>query len=756
MDVTADPILSVDVPATTGKWAIKLNDSANAGGNDVAELQHDSSATGHFDFDIASVTGWTGSHTFWVKLYEISAGGSSSTTFSSLTVHSGAAPRAAATANSNQWFPDRLAFDAKFSSGSLDGFDTFHDTNSVTRFVDAQGLEGADGEGTLTIAGSYTSSAQYDATSNVITLLQSHETIAIALPSAAKVEFYPSTGAMQFGDGGTASPVADDGVWSADVGGTGTYAVGIAFAVGGDTAAAKAEAEAAATVKGAGDDDSARQTFWNAYLAKVPAPSDFSIHDVQNLGVTADDVRAMYYQAFVDLEQNVLPVMSESSSHAQIATGKPSLYMGGPQGASASASWDSLLGMQDLVYVDPDVAWDAFDGIMDAVGSDGALDGESLPARKAQTAWVLYQVTGDRQKLADVYAAVKRNLAWEAENPHWNYGGTPASQVDAEFVASLIVDYGYAQQIADALGQTADVAGFKQAQNAELADYEKWFFPADGSTVYQHYLDGSKPDDAGLTMYVTTGLHVPGLSAADVTALQSRFAQDYDLNQQLAGLAQTAIKAPDEMYMVYGLLDHGMVSDADGVINSLTRDIVRTGTFAEVYQQSSGNIDDVPLARSVYPSLFGVANLIDNVWMENGYRADQGGASVLRLPGSTGGITGLTSMGKRLSISLSASDGTATVSGDVVSPSPCTFDIASGQTIAIADAKCVSDPSNGSGSAPGSGTKGSSSSRAGVSADPEGLARTGTDLSGWLTAAVLLLAAGTTTVLVRRRRNRAE
>jgi hypothetical protein len=79
--------------------------------------------------------------------------------------------------------------------------------------------------------------------------------------------------------------------------------------------------------------------------------------------------------------------------------------------------------------------------------------------------------------------------------------------------------------------------------------------------------------------------------------------------------------------------------------------------------------------------------LIDNVWMNNGYRLGEGQASVLRLPGADGGVTGLTSMGESLNVSLNSSAGTATVSGGAVRSPKCSFAVAAGQTVAVA-AKC--------------------------------------------------------------------
>jgi hypothetical protein len=167
-----------------------------------------------------------------------------------------------------------------------------------------------------------------------------------------------------------------------------------------------------------------------------------------------------------------------------------------------------------------------------------------------------------------------------------------------------------------------------------------------------------------------------------------RFDGEFDPSRQLAGLGSQLLKGPDAQLMEYGLLDYGHSEDASGLINALTRDIVRSGWFSEIYQASSSSPADTPLGVGVRPSLFGLASLIDNVWMENGYRLGEGQASVLRLPSADGGITGLTTMGEPLNVSLNASAGTATVSGGAVRPAKCAFPVAVGQTIAVANTKC--------------------------------------------------------------------
>jgi hypothetical protein len=169
--------------------------------------------------------------------------------------------------------------------------------------------------------------------------------------------------------------------------------------------------------------------------------------------------------------------------------------------------------------------------------------------------------------------------------------------------------------------------------------------------------------------------------------LMRRFDGEFAPSQQLAGLGSQLLKAPDAQLMEYGLLDTGSTADAYRLINALARDIVRSGWFSEVYQASSDSPGDAPLGTGVRPSLFGIANLIDNVWMNNGYRLGEGQASVLRLPGANGGVRGMTSMGESLNVSLNSSAGTATVSGGAVRSPKCTFPIAAGQTVEVA-AEC--------------------------------------------------------------------
>ncbi|MHA4816127.1 hypothetical protein ACXZ65_17420 [Streptomyces aculeolatus] len=652
VDLDKTPLITLTVAESDGQWALKVNDGSS--GTDV-ELQQDTDATGSFTYGIASASGWRGSKTFQLKLFTVGSG--KTATFDRVAVHSGTPWAQSATSFTTTWRPEALEFTATYPAGKLTGYELFHDATSATRVVKANGLEGSDG-GALAMAGRLPAAATYDADGHTITVQRGDYTVAIALPAAAKVGFFLNESGYRFGNEGQATPQAGSRFWAAVLPGTGTQAVGIGYAQDSDAGAARdaaARARAAASVRGAAADRARWTSFWNSYLAKVPAPQDFSIHAVDPLGVTPDDVKYAYYQAFVNLEENILPATPETgNAYPQLSTGKPSLWLNGTPGTRSVASWDSLLGMHYLVYTDPKNAWLSFEGMMALVEDDGALGGESLPSRKAQTAWLLYSVTGDRSRMARTYGPLARHLHWESENLRWIlHDYDYPDERDAEFVVSLMVDLTYAVQIAETLGKTADVDTWKQLRQSLMKDYQEWFFPGSEGTIQKRFLEGSHPDWEGLTMYVCTGLHIDGLPAAYVGRLQARFDGDYDPDRQFVGLAEEAIKAPDAQFIEYGLLDHQRTEQATVFLNALTRDMVRSGWFAEVYQESPDGLSVTPIARGVRPSLFGIANLIDNVWISNGYRSDLGGKpAFVRLPDSRGGIARLTWHNKTYNINI--------------------------------------------------------------------------------------------------------
>lgn len=60
-------------------------------------------------------------------------------------------------------------------------------------------------------------------------------------------------------------------------------------------------------------------------------------------------------------------------------------------------------------------------------------------------------------------------------------------------------------------------------------------------------------------------------------------------------------------------------NSADALSESSVRDVVRAQFIAEAYTS-----DDKPAVSSVWPSIFGAIQLIDSVWILNGFRYDSG------------------------------------------------------------------------------------------------------------------------------------
>ncbi len=90
VDLSATPVLTVDVPTTSGLWAVKV---AASGQGDVALHTGDLSLTGSVSFDIAAKTGWTGTRTFTIRLFAVGTPGvASTTTFGGARIHSVAFP----------------------------------------------------------------------------------------------------------------------------------------------------------------------------------------------------------------------------------------------------------------------------------------------------------------------------------------------------------------------------------------------------------------------------------------------------------------------------------------------------------------------------------------------------------------------------------------------------------------------------------------------------------------------------------------
>ncbi|MGO2598958.1 LPXTG cell wall anchor domain-containing protein [Microbacterium gubbeenense] len=729
VDVDKTPFLSVRVPETSDEWTVKVR---TADGSDIG-LQDDTSRTGLTTIDLAEVTGWSGEQTFYVKLFHIGAGGH--TAFEALAFHAGGDWLEEAVSFDNRWSPEALESTGEYADGGSVGIvDAFSGEDAFSRTIDAT----TDG---LALAGSFTGVASWDPEAALLTVADEFHTYSIAMPDDTDLRFGASVAELS-ATTGEEQPFAGAGAWAAEVP-TGESTVGVGIApnapeVTEDAAAASRDRALIAAQDPEGG-RAAWEEFWNHYLGGVPLVDDLSVQRVADGGVTEDEMRHFWFAAWINLEMNVLPATPETgNAFAQLGTGKPSMWMNGTPGTKNVASWDSLLGMQQLVHVDPENAWESFQGMMALVedgpeataptetqyGALGELGGESLPSRKAQTAWILYSATGDEEKLESIYEPLALHLNWERYNMRWVLGeNNHFDERDSEFVTSLAYDLEFAIKIAEKLGHDEDIAEY-EALISEISDsYSKWFYPTgadqDGKvwdTVQKVYLDASREevpfaDDTegepfrnedgqwvrpGFSFYTSTAFVMDQLADESKVQTMDRFLDDYDENAQLAGLGDFAVKAPDIQLITYGLLDMDPIDGsaepvlrdrATVLVNTFMRDVVRSGWFAEVYY-AAGEPGDPVGARGVRPSLFGVSNYIDFMLMANGVRTDEGDPTFVRLAGATGGVSGLTYGGEALDVDID--EGTIRFSGPAAAGACDAIDIDEGQTVTWAD-DCVAE-----------------------------------------------------------------
>ncbi|WP_142111839.1 hypothetical protein [Rarobacter incanus] len=692
-DIAATPLLTVDVAQTSAKWALKIRKGSS--GSDLSpNLIADTDKTGKITVNLAETYGLSGSQTFEIRLFQVGTQGST-TTFNSVSIHTGATPYRNASVLTTTWSPYALTFTGTYGNdGVINGRDQFATADAMTRVVDASQLL----KGNATIGGEYGQDAAYDAAKNLITFTADSVSISnTTYPDAMVTAIALPVGATPVFDGGAAVPSGSSGQWHISIPAGTSAAVGVAMIARTGTvedAVAAAKAQAVVAIKDPTADLATQHQWWDDYLARVPAAQDYSLHGVDTDGVTADQIRSMYYLGWVTLEMNVMPATPETGNKfASVGTGMASLYDTGTIGVSNSASWDSLLGAQQLVHVDPENAWQTFEGMMALVAPDGKLAGESLPSRKAQTAWILYQATGDKNRLAAVYDPLARHMRWEEENMRWmSTDHDETDEVDSEFTASLYYDLAYAEKISRVLGKTADAEEWVQGRTRLAATYQDLFFPEAGrdrgfTTVQKVYLDTSRTSapagitvfkdpatgrwtDAGHQFYTSTAMVVDQLDAQHMGWVVDRFNSEYDANRQFAGLARVAQKAPDAQLVTYGLLSRGDSDRAATFINATIRDTVLSKWFAEVYREGGSGRDKTPQVSGVRPSIFGVTNLIEDVWINNGYRMDQGDVAAIRLDSThTGGISGLSHGGTTFDIDLV--DGGVALSG--LTDSGCRF-----------------------------------------------------------------------------------
>lgn len=653
VDLDRTPALLVQVPTGSGGWTIKVNDGSQA-------VDTALTTTGRYGVqvaDVATATGWHGTRTFQVRLFVL--GQRKSVTYGRLQFFR--LPPQSPLSGANIWMPHEIISQAQIGeSTKIEGDVTMPDASSVAQRIHIR----PGGPSALTLTGKFPGAAHWDAARSSLLLQGTQFCAAITVSRRARwLGVRPTDLDWALGDPAPAASgvwrlaldnlkPGDDIVISARFSPTTSRPSALVQQA---SAVASPAAFAAALTRS--------EAAWNRRLSSVPRPQDFSPRAVPALGTSAADVRRSYYRAWVYFWQDTLPPMPENGfSYPQVCCGKPSLWTDGAPHSEETAVWDGVVAMQALALVDPKGVWSAADGIMSQVDAEGYIGGEMLPPIFAQTFWLLYQQTGDRDKLRASYPALKRFLVWRIAHPFWTYPNKVRADVgfttqkDNEFVVHALVDMDYAVQIARVLGRPDEVTFWQQQRQNTGADYLHWFWDAPGDTLYRIYYTADDKRLVPNNVWNLKGLYLDPdlLPAAKRERMIALFHENFSLDRPF-GITQNRFS--DLKFISLGLYRAGRIEDARRMTDLILRDVTRAGEFSETYTST-----EPPDPGGVRPSSFGARLMTDSVLWHNGLVLDEGLPTLLGMPGAMG-VDNIPVQGDPISVHFNASARTVTLWG---------------------------------------------------------------------------------------------
>lgn len=553
-----------------------------------------------------------------------------------------------------EWTPYALPFSADYGNGScIEGADFFYDDNTVVRRLKLDKSE------RYLLSGYIKGHVSFDRKRETILVDSRDCKYAISVKGMKGISFYASAEDMKERKNEIAN-MEDARWWAFEIKGEKQINIAVAFAL-----KTEPDEELVSNVRTTLRNDidkayTAQIRYWDDFLKnKIPHPANFDLISVDNKGVTSKQLRETYYKAWVLLAQNVLKPQEEEFPYYQLVAGKASLWDEGHEAAPFSAAWESFVAMQLFAYIDVNISWSCLKGLLSLVDESGMLGGESLPSRKAHSAWVLYELSKDLKSLSEVYPAISRYLNWRLLNPRWIYTNmTPENEKDAEFVVSAIKDLEYMGLIANELGLKEDAKEWDKKKGEFVEQYKQWFWKTPQDLPCQH-INHFKGRDTH-PIQITTGLYVNELTSDYFESLLGLFYKYYDTDASFAGF--NAPKYPDVDFTVYGLIEKGKDILARGIIEANLRDIIRAhGVYAETYTN-----DPEPQPGGVRPSIFGLAAMIDFTLLKNGYMFTKGTPTAINIyPESSVGVKNIPYLGKHIDIHKDKY-GTISISGSAL------------------------------------------------------------------------------------------
>lgn len=631
VDLDKTPYLLVEISKVHGGWAVKAEEP---GKPDVL-LVPEGNAPDGLAVNLRAAMGLTGKRKVTVKLF-VTGGKGSHAVFANLRFAGFTKPGTSFATDKATWYPHQIVQTA----------DEYETTTCLTdNDTIAQKLR-CGKPGPMVLVGQLSSGkVHWDEANSAVILRTERFTTTITLNRRAK--WLGVSGTWQSWLRGKTDHGASYGIWAVQVDGVKAGDEIIASArfkpVGADKGQvirmdAKAFAQSLAK----------READWNTRLARVPHPANFDLKLLPYKGATPASIRRMYYKAWAFTISNILPPMPENEyPYPQFACGKPSLWAEGHPKSRPSAQWESFVAMQMGAYVEPEAAWASFEGMMSLVDSKGTLGGEGLPSRHVQTAWILYSLTGERDRLAKLYPAMKRLLQFKVSDPRWIFKElVPTHQKDVEFVVHALMDITYMQRVCDALNMPEEKAYWEAQGTTMAANYRTWFWETRGGPIYRIYNPDKNERYALNNPWNLTGIVLPPeyLEKPERDSLLALF--NGLLDEKVSFLIWNFNKHPSVNHLMYGLWQYGYKDKVALMAEAYMRDITRSGEFAETYDHVSP-----PKPTGVVPSMFGAANMIDAVMWHNGVILCDGLPTDAHMPGAAG-VRNLIVRGKPMNVGV--------------------------------------------------------------------------------------------------------
>lgn len=397
--------------------------------------------------------------------------------------------------------------------------------------------------------------------------------------------------------------------------------------------------------------------FWDDTLAKVPAPQNFGVEGNKKNGkITGEDHRRSFYAAWAFRLQNIVePTPENGYDYYQVTLGMASAWSNGAASAPNSCSWESMYDIQQLSYIEPEIAWDAMRGFIYSIDENGILDGECLPSQKAHTTWVCYcnmlakypeKEDELKEELKNLYPHLHDYLLWRAENPRWIHGANDfPNEKDLSFVTQWYSDVNYAVKIAEVIEKEEDIAVYT-AKKEELAEKSRvWFFdeydPNQPDSLENRIAAFCFINEDGTLTHSWPGSFHDAQSRDALTYVYEAMTVDFpkDLTDKLVHsyLAYTAgkeeepllgfdsYKYGDGCYTAYGLQEREkQYPELKGkwveYVDAVLCNAIKNTEFGEVIRV----YEDTTMIQGVQPSSFSASAVIDYTYMKNGLRLDMG------------------------------------------------------------------------------------------------------------------------------------